>query len=71
MLFEFRTMSADALNSVNTALGQVIMATDYNAANPPFGQKSEMENYEFGQSCKPSESQIHPIEMRSQSNYNF
>lgn len=62
MLFEFRTMSADALNSVNTALGQVIMATDYNAANPPFGQKSEMENYEFGQSCKPSESQIHPIE---------
>ena len=32
-------MSADALNSVNTALGQVIMATDYNAANPPFGQK--------------------------------
>lgn len=64
-------MSADALNSVNTALGQVIMATDYNAANPPFGQKSEMENYEFGQSCKPSESQIHPIEVRSQSNYNF
>ena len=55
-------MSADALNSVNTALGQVIMATDYNAANPPFAQKSEMENYEYGQSAKPSESAIHPIE---------
>ena len=62
MIFEFRTMSADALNSVNTALGQVIMATDYNAANPPFAQKSEMENYEYGQSAKPSESAIHPIE---------
>lgn len=62
MLFEFRSMSADALNSTNTALGQVIMATDYNAANPPFQQKSEMENYEFGQSSRPSESQIHPIE---------
>lgn len=62
MLFEYRTMSSDALNSTNTALGQVIMATDYNAANPPFSQKSEMENYEFGASCKPSVGMVHPIE---------
>lgn len=62
MIFEYRSMSADALNSTNTALGQVIMATDYNAANPSFGQKSEMENYDYGCSVKPSESMIHPIE---------
>ena len=36
-------MSADALNSTNTALGQVIMATSYNAANPLFTNKQEME----------------------------
>jgi hypothetical protein len=62
MLFEYRSMSADALNSTNTALGQVIMATQYDAALPNFSQKSEMENYFCGQSCRPSESAIHPIE---------
>lgn len=61
-LFEFRTMSADALNSTNTALGSVIMATEYNAANPNFQSKGEMESYEFSMSEKPSESMIHPIE---------
>jgi len=62
MLFEFRSMSADALNSTNTALGSVIMATQYNAANPPFTSKSQMENYEFGESCKPSSCMVHMIE---------
>lgn len=62
VIFEFRSMSADALNSTNTALGQVIMATNYNAGSPLFEQKSEMENYEFGASCKPSCDMMHPIE---------
>lgn len=61
-LFEFRTMSADALNSTNTALGQVVMATQYNSSLPNFVNKYEMENYEYGQSVKPSESCTHPIE---------
>ena len=62
MIFEFRSMSADALNSTNTALGQVIMATAYNSALPNFNNKYEMENYEFGVSTKPSCSLMHPIE---------
>jgi len=62
MLFEFRSMSANALNSTNTALGQVIMATQYNSSLPNFVNKYEMENYEYGQSTKPSDSCIHPIE---------
>lgn len=62
MLFEFRTMSADALNSTNTALGQVVMATNYNSSLNNFVNKYEMENYEYGQSVKPSESCTHPIE---------
>lgn len=56
MFFEFRTMSADALNSTNTALGQVIMACNYNVLNPNFGTKAEMEEYDGGVSVKPSES---------------
>lgn len=64
MIFEFKTMSADALNSTNTALGQVIMATNYNSALANFGSKYEMENYQFGQSCKPSHDAVHPIECK-------
>jgi len=62
MAFHFKSMSADALNSTNTALGTVIMATQYDptAANPQ--SKQEMENCEFAQSTKPSISMTHFIE---------
>lgn len=62
MVFEFRSMSADALNSTNTALGTVIMATDYDSADAAFTTKSQMENTEFGVSCKPSSCMLHAIE---------
>lgn len=64
MVYEFRTMSADALNSTNTALGQVIMATEYNAALPGPINKQQMEQMEFSQSIKPSCSAIHTIECK-------
>ena len=54
LYFEFRSMSGDALNSTNTALGQVIMAASYNAGAPNFTNKQQMENYEGGVSIKPS-----------------
>nr|QKV51314.1 putative capsid protein [Crucivirus sp.] len=62
MLYEFRSMSSDALNSTNTALGSVVMATDYDSADSAFTTKQQMENTEFGVSCKPSCSMIHAIE---------
>lgn len=62
MLFMFRSMSADALNSTNTALGTVIMATDYNTAAQPFQSKAGMEASQYSMSGRPSESMIHPIE---------
>lgn len=61
-LFMFRSMSADALNSTNTALGTVIMATQYNSYEPIFTSKAEMESYEYAMSGRPSEDMIHPIE---------
>lgn len=64
MLFEYNTTSGDALNSVNTALGTVIMATQYNVLSPAFTTKQQMENYEFGCSGKPSQSILHAVECK-------
>ncbi|QMW68824.1 capsid protein [Crucivirus-359] len=62
MTFEYRTMSADALNSTNTALGSVVMSTDYDSADSTFANKINMENTEYGTSCKPSSNMLHAIE---------
>jgi len=62
MVFEFKSTSANALSSINTALGTVILATRYNVLMPAFQSKIEQENYEFVSTAKPSESVMHPIE---------
>lgn len=64
LLWEFKSLSSDAVLSTATssALGSVVMATQYNALNPPFPDKFTMENYEFANSSKPSLSFIHPVE---------
>jgi len=68
LIFEFKTMSADnvlSTTTTSTALGTVIMATQYNILDVPFGDKRNMENYEFACSSKPSVSFVHPIECQS------
>lgn len=62
IIFQFRSTSANALNSTNTALGTVIMATQYDTVDQPFTSKAEMLNYEFAASVKPSESCLHMVE---------
>jgi hypothetical protein len=62
LVFCFNSMSADALNSVNTALGTVIMATQYNVNRDDFASKLEMEGYEFSCSTRPSQCLMHPVE---------
>jgi len=62
MVFEFKSTSADALNSTNTALGVVIMGTQYNASSQTFETKQQMENSEFTMSARPSINQLHAIE---------
>lgn len=62
MIFEFKSNSADALNSVNTALGSVVMSTQYNVLSPSFANKVQMEQHEFSVSGKPSINIMHPIE---------
>lgn len=62
ILFEFKSTSADALNSTNTALGTVIMATEYNPLHGNFTAKRDMENYVYSTSSAPSISALHPLE---------
>lgn len=61
-MFHFRTFSADALNSTNTALGAVIAAVDYDSSSPNFTSRQQMENSAFSMSAKPSESFNVPVE---------
>lgn len=62
ILFYFKSTSADALNSVNTALGTVVMATQYNPYSTPFNSKADMESYEYSCSGVPSQDIVHMIE---------
>lgn len=60
-MFEFRSTSGDATGS-NTALGSVILATNYDSVLPAFTNKQQMLNQEFSIDVKPSQNVIHPIE---------
>jgi len=62
MVFEFKSNSYDALASTNTASGTVVMTTQYNVLNPPFVTKTQMEQYQFTCSGKPSVNLMHPVE---------
>lgn len=62
VIFQFKSTSADALNSTNTALGTVMLATQYDVLDVPFASKLNMLNYEYASSIKPSESVGHMIE---------
>lgn len=68
VLFEFNSTSSDAVLSTATssALGSVIMMTDYDVADDPPTSKRQMLNAEFSCSTKPSKSAIHPIECKKQ-----
>lgn len=64
MIFEFKSLSSDAVlsSATSSALGAVIMATQYDVLDTPFPNKFTMENYLFANSDKPSCSFMHPVE---------
>lgn len=62
IVFEYKTTCANAIGSTNTALGTVVMATQYDVMSDEFTNKQQMENYEFAQSTSPSASIMHAIE---------
>jgi hypothetical protein len=62
LAFEFKSTSADALNSTNTALGTIGLVTQYDATEPTFYNKQQFEAYQGAQVTKPSESILHLVE---------
>lgn len=62
MIFQFMSTSADALNSTNTALGKVVMATDYNAMDDDYVSVQQMMGTQFANMGKPSDNILHAIE---------
>jgi len=61
-IFEYKTLSGRALNSTNTALGTVIMVTEYDATKPVFTDKRSMENYTYSTNADPGTDAMHPVE---------
>lgn len=70
MLFHFKSLSGDSVASVQSGLGYIAMATQYDVLDQPFLNKATLENYSMSQSGKPSIDQIHAIECNPQSNVN-
>jgi hypothetical protein len=66
MLFQFVSTSAFALNSINSALGKVILATNYNAEDQPFDSTVAMLSTQFSNYGRPAESLTHAIECAPQ-----
>lgn len=64
LVMEYKTTSGTAVSSTNTALGTVIMGTQYDVDLPSFASKQEMENTEFSTSCVPFCNMLHPIECK-------
>lgn len=60
IVFEFKTLSSDI--TAGGALGAVVMASNYDVAQPSFTDKLHMENSQYAVSAKPSLSQIHTME---------
>jgi hypothetical protein len=68
LVFEYRPSSGSAVSSTSSALGTVIMATDYNVISPNFVNKQQMESYEFSTSVVPFNPALHPVECAPGSN---
>jgi len=65
LVFYFKSTSANALNSTNTALGQIIGACQYNPYLAAPGSKIEMLGLSSASDGKPSESNIYPVETKA------
>jgi hypothetical protein len=68
MVFETKSTSANALGSTNTALGSIMMATQYDSLRPPFANEQQMLNHQWSTSARQSQSIIHAIECAAHDN---
>jgi len=62
LVFHFVSTSGESVASTNTALGSVILATQYRSTAVAFTNKTQMLNEYFSCDGKPSEDIAHPVE---------
>lgn len=62
LVFQYVSTSAFALGTTNSALGKVIIATNYNAEDPPFTSTVGMLATQFATYCRPADSIMHALE---------
>jgi hypothetical protein len=62
MVFEFRSLSANAISGTSAGMGSVTAAMTYDVYQTPPISKAELSNSLFAVSCKPSESMLIPVE---------
>lgn len=69
VVYEYKTLSATAIaSSTNSTMGGIIMSTDYNAINPNFVNKQQMDNTEYTTSGAVYDSFYHPVECDPRAN---
>lgn len=62
MVFEYKSLCSDQTAGTASALGSVILATDYDSIDAAYSSKAEMEQSQYCTSGKPSSDIVHPIE---------
>jgi hypothetical protein len=62
LVFEYKTTSATAVGTVSSAMGAVVMATDYDCYDANYHTKRAIEAAEFSVSGAPYETFMHPVE---------
>lgn len=63
LIFEYKPTSGEFGTTTN-ALGKVIMCTQYDPDAQTFISSQQMENYDYANACKPSESMMHGVETK-------
>lgn len=61
LMFQYKPLFSEDAGSASN-LGKVIMATNYDPDAGDFRSSIEMENYDYANSCKPSNGLIHGVE---------
>jgi hypothetical protein len=61
IVFDYKSTSSN-FNAAGQTLGAVIIAPRYDAYDPEFTNKIDMENAQFAVSCRPDQHMLHPVE---------
>lgn len=63
-IYEFKSTTGNfsTATTANPNVGEVVISTNYNAADPPFPTRIAMENTQYCSSAKPSTSFVHIVE---------